>query len=86
MAVTKSAAGKKSGMSIDTKLVRELADMLAETGLTEIEVEDGDRKVRVSRGATAAAASAAPLSVSAPAAAPTAAAPAPSRCCRSPSQ
>jgi acetyl-CoA carboxylase biotin carboxyl carrier protein len=29
--------------------------MLAETGLTEIEVEDGDRKIRVSRGGGAAA-------------------------------
>ncbi|MXP24584.1 acetyl-CoA carboxylase biotin carboxyl carrier protein [Altererythrobacter indicus] len=37
-------------MNIDSSLVRELADMLAETGLTEIEVEDGDRKIRVSRG------------------------------------
>ncbi|WP_410000271.1 acetyl-CoA carboxylase biotin carboxyl carrier protein [Novosphingobium sp. APW14] len=37
-------------MNIDTALVRELAEMLAETGLTEIEVEDGDRKIKVSRG------------------------------------
>ncbi len=54
MATTKGAAGKKSGMNVDTKLVRELAEMLGETGLTEIEVEDGERKVRVSRGAVAA--------------------------------
>jgi len=39
-------------MNVDTKLVRELAELLAETGLTEIEVEDGDRKVRVARGGT----------------------------------
>ncbi|WP_119084648.1 acetyl-CoA carboxylase biotin carboxyl carrier protein [Altererythrobacter sp. B11] len=45
-------------MKIDTQLVRELADMLAETGLTEIEVEDGDRKIRVSRGGTVVAAAA----------------------------
>ena len=50
MATTKGAAGKTSGMNVDTKLVRELAEMLGETGLTEIEVEDGDRKIRVSRG------------------------------------
>ncbi|QEA17581.1 acetyl-CoA carboxylase biotin carboxyl carrier protein [Novosphingobium ginsenosidimutans] len=37
-------------MNIDTALVRELAEMLADTGLTEIEVEDGDRKIKVSRG------------------------------------
>lgn len=53
-------------MSIDSKLVRELADMLAETGLTEIEVEDGDRKIRVSRGALPASA-AVPVAANAPA-------------------
>ncbi len=62
----------KSGMKIDTTLVRELAEMLAETGLTEIEVEDGDRKIRVSRGggqiAVAAPAAYAPAPVAAEAA------------------
>ena len=69
--------GRKSGMNIDTALVRELAELLNETGLTEIEVEDDDRKIRVSRGAVA---SAAPVYAAAPAAAtpaPSAAAPAP---------
>lgn len=47
--------GAGSGMKIDSKLVRELAELLAETGLTEIEVEDGERKIKVSRGAVAAA-------------------------------
>lgn len=80
MADSKGAGGRKSGMNVDTKLVRELAEMLGETGLTEIEVEDGDRKVRVSRGggvAAAALAPAAPIAAPAPAAAPAAAAPAP---------
>ena len=63
MSETKTAAGRKPGMHVDTKLVRELADMLSETGLTEIEVEDGDRKIRVARGGVAA-----PMPVSAPAA------------------
>ncbi len=54
MATTKGAAGKTNGMNVDTKLVRELADMLGETGLTEIEVEDGGRKIRVSRAMAAA--------------------------------
>jgi len=58
MGDTKGASAQN--MKIDTQLVRELADMLAETGLTEIEVEDGDRKIRVSRGVTAAPALAAP--------------------------
>lgn len=71
------ANGRKSGMNIDTALVRELAELLNETGLTEIEVEDDDRKIRVSRGSVAAAA---PVYAAAPAAAapaPAAAAPAP---------
>lgn len=74
MATNKPAAGKKSGMNIDAALVRELAELLNETGLTEIEVEDDDRKIRVSRGGGVAPALAAP--VSAPAPAPPAPAPA----------
>ena len=63
-----------SGMNVDTSLVRELAEMLGETGLTEIEVEDGDRKIRVSRGGgVALAAAPAPMAAPAPAAAPAAA-------------
>lgn len=76
MSETKGATGRKSGMNIDSKLVRELAEMLGDTGLTEIEVEDGERKIRVSRGGVAAAA-AAPVAVPAPIAAAPAAAPAP---------
>ena len=53
MSETKSAA-RSGGMNIDSKLVRELAELLAETGLTEIEVEDGDRKIKVARQITAA--------------------------------
>ena len=66
MAETKGAAARKAGMNVDTKLVRELAELLAETGLTEIEVEDGDRKVRVSRGGTPAMAAPAPIAMHAP--------------------
>ena len=74
MAESKANAGRKSGMNVDTKLVRELAEMLGDTGLTEIEVEDGDRKVRVARQMTAAPAAAAPAPVAAaaPAAVPAA--------------
>ena len=53
MSETKSA-NRSGGMNIDSKLVRELAELLAETGLTEIEVEDGDRKIKVARQITAA--------------------------------
>ncbi|WP_246087251.1 acetyl-CoA carboxylase biotin carboxyl carrier protein [Sphingorhabdus contaminans] len=71
-------SGSNGGMQVDTDLVRELAEMLNDTGLSEIEVEDGDRKIRVSRTMTAVAAPvvAAPVAAT-PAAAPAAAAPAP---------
>ena len=49
-------SGNNGGMQVDTDLVRELAAMLNDTGLSEIEVEDGDRKIRVSRTMTAVAA------------------------------
>jgi len=63
------------GMSVDIELVRALAAVLDETQLTEIEVEDGDRKVRVARKAAPAAQIAyAPAPAAAPA--PLAAAPA----------
>ncbi|GGD79731.1 acetyl-CoA carboxylase, biotin carboxyl carrier protein [Croceicoccus mobilis] len=69
----------KSGMNVDSALVRELAELLGETGLTEIEVEDGERKIRVSRaGGIASVAAAAPvMAAPAPAAAPAAAEAAP---------
>ncbi|WP_246255464.1 acetyl-CoA carboxylase biotin carboxyl carrier protein [Parasphingorhabdus flavimaris] len=60
------------GMNVDIKLVRDLAAILEKAGLTEIEVEDGDRKIKVARGGGAYVS--APVSV-APAAAPAAAAP-----------
>ena len=58
--------GKTGGMQVDTKLVRELAELLNDTGLSEIEVEDGDRKIKVARTINAVAA--APVTVAAPAA------------------
>ena len=74
-----SAENAVTAMTIDRSLVRELAELLAETGLTEIEVEDGKRKIRVARTITAAPA------MQTYAAAPAPAAPAPSyRARRSP--
>lgn len=69
------AKGDKSEpMRIDTKLVRELAAMLDSSNLTEIEVEDGGRKIKVCRAVPGGVAhqvpvpvqSAAPASASAP--------------------
>jgi acetyl-CoA carboxylase biotin carboxyl carrier protein len=68
---------KSPAEPIDPKLVRKLADILKETELTEIEVEQGELKIRVARQLTAAPAvayAAAPLAAGP---APVAAAPAP---------
>ncbi len=64
-------------MHVDVKLVRQLAELLDETKLSEIEVEDGGRKIRVARTMTAVAAPAQAFAApaSAPAAAPVAALP-----------
>ena len=76
---TADVPGDDGAMRIDVALVRQLAELLDETQLTEIEVQDGERKVRVARSVTVAAAPA-PLPVAAtatpaaPAAAPVAAA------------
>jgi acetyl-CoA carboxylase biotin carboxyl carrier protein len=53
---------------VDADAIRELAGLLDETGLTEIELENGDRKLRVARG-TIAVQAAAPLMASSPSAA-----------------
>jgi len=42
-------------MQVDVNLVRQLAELLDATHLTEIEVEEGDRKIRVARKAAQAA-------------------------------
>ena len=64
---------KKADAS-DAALVRQLADILRETELTEIEVERGDLKIKVKREITVAAApvtyAAAPQPMAAPQAAP----------------
>ena len=67
--------GTTGSMQVDTDLVRELAAMLNDTGLSEIEVEDGERKIRVSRMMTAVSAPMMAAPAAAPANAPDAAAP-----------
>jgi len=70
---------KNGSMQVDAGLVRQLAELLDDTRLTEIEVQDGDRRIRVVRNvavqthavpAPSVAVPAAPAS--APAAAPSA--------------
>ena len=43
-------------MKIDADAIRQLADLLNETGLTEIEVADGDKNIRVAKGGMVASA------------------------------
>ena len=63
-----SSSTGKDGMRIDTRLVRELAELLATNELTEIEVEDGERRIKVKREAPSViAAAAAPTFAAAPA-------------------
>ena len=49
-----------TGIQVDTALVRELAELLESSHLTEIEVKDGDRTIRVARTAAAVTAGYAP--------------------------
>lgn len=75
---------EEEAMQVDVGLVRALAELLDETSLTEIEVEHGDRKIRVARKVSQQAAAhfvpapvavaAAPAAVAAPVEAPAAAA------------
>ncbi len=65
---TPEDAGKPA---VDAAAVRELAELLKETGLTEIEIEHNGARIRVSRGGgvaatVAAPAAAAPVAVAAP--------------------
>jgi len=56
MSNSKAPADPVETPSIDARLVRKLADILKDTGLTEIEVEHAGLKIRVARELTVAAA------------------------------
>src|SRR6188472_4271089 len=47
--VPRGGANGENGMRIDPALVRELAGLLTDNELTEIEVQDGDRRIKVAR-------------------------------------
>ena len=51
MAEQKPGKPTEGGMRVDTDLIRELADLLSANELTEIQVEDGERKIKVRREA-----------------------------------
>ena len=69
----KGGADKSASMRVDTALVRELAELLSANDLNEIEVEDGERKIKVRRDAPHAFVAAPAPVAAAPAAAPAAA-------------
>jgi len=76
MSISKAPADPVETPSIDARLVRKLADILKDTGLSEIEVEHAGLKIRVARELTVAAAHTyvqAPAAMAAPMAAPVAA-------------
>ena|SRR5579859_903991 len=62
-------SSKDGKPGIDADAIRKLAELLKETGLTEIEIEQGGARIRVGRGGAASAAVAAPVAPPAPAAA-----------------
>ena len=80
--MSEETEGSGGGMRVDAELVRQLAELLNDNQLTEIEVEDGDRRIVVKRqpavaqavhaAAAPAPAPAAPAPASAPQPAPAA--------------
>ncbi len=74
---------RSAGMKIDGDMIRNLAELLDETGLTEIEFAEGERRIRVTRASGGIVAAAAPAAA---APAPAAEAPAPAAAAPSASQ
>jgi acetyl-CoA carboxylase biotin carboxyl carrier protein len=70
-----SKGDKGGAMRIDAALVRELAQLLTDNELTEIEVQDGERRIKVSREPPPVITSAPPALPSATGAAPALTAP-----------
>ena len=57
---TPSSDSHEPSAPIDTALVRQLAELVSETGLAEIEIEKGDLRIRLTRQQASAPAAAAP--------------------------
>ena len=57
----------KSSLKVDEALIRQLAGLLDETGLGEIELEEGDSKIRVAKAGVSAPSYAAPAPPAPPA-------------------
>jgi len=60
----------KSDQKLDRELIRDLAELLTETGLSEIEIEKADLRIRVARNFVQGAPAPLAATVAAPAAAP----------------
>jgi acetyl-CoA carboxylase biotin carboxyl carrier protein len=62
---TRLTNGSKAKQGIDASAIRELAELLTETGLTEIEVEQGGMRLRVAKQLAPVSHVAAPIAVAA---------------------
>ena len=67
------------GFSVDKKAIRELAELLRDNDLSEIEIEEGDRRIRVARSLGGEAQAVPVYAPAAPVSAPTAAQPTPAQ-------
>ena len=75
----KDPSKKQLKRAVDGDLIRDLAKLLEETALSEIEIEDDDFRVRVARHAAAATVYSAPAAPAQPAAPAATSAPAPAQ-------
>jgi acetyl-CoA carboxylase biotin carboxyl carrier protein len=67
---SKISSETKGAMRVDTAMVSKLAELLSKNQLTEIEVADGDRKIKVKREAARVAGAPAPAQAASAAALP----------------
>ncbi len=58
--------GESGKLPVDAEAIRALADILLETGLTEIEIAEGDSRIRVKRAPAVTQAAVAPLASASP--------------------
>jgi acetyl-CoA carboxylase biotin carboxyl carrier protein len=63
----KQSEPRTGALGVDRATILELTELLDETGLTEIEIEQDGRRIRIARGAPAAPAMIAPVAAAVPA-------------------
>ncbi len=68
--MSRAPSDKLGRLAVDADAIRVLADILLETGLTEIEVAEGDSRIRVKRAPAMTQAAVTPMAAGLPAPAP----------------